>query len=53
MLSALAFGIIVVGLVVQFGILGLLFTYFGLAGALCITMAVFWLSLVLVEYILY
>jgi hypothetical protein len=52
-LLAVAFGIITTGLIIEFGLIATFVAYFGVAGAMILTLAVFWLVLVLVEYALY
>lgn len=42
----------VVGFVWEYSLLGVIFVYIGLSGLLCGVLALMWLTLVLVEYIL-
>ena len=51
-LLAVALGILVVGFIVEFGVLSFIVGWFGIAGAMCIVLGMFYLVLVLVEFLL-
>ena len=51
-LLAVALGILVVGFIVEFGVLAFIVGWFGIAGAMCIVLGMFHLVLVLVEFLL-